>query len=203
MKKIIVCLIMTALMLSCIGCGQSDDKSEATADSVGTEINENAETLAAADAEDAIDYADIEEAVAGEAGEGADDENVAGNEDAVDVEDAGDYDLTAMSSTMVYAKVYQMMIKPEEYIGKKIKMSGQYYASYYDSTELYYHYCIIADATACCSQGIEFIWGDGDHVYPDEYPENYTEIVVEGTYGTYEELGVNYLCILNATMEAV
>jgi hypothetical protein len=49
----------------------------------------------------------------------------------------------------------------------------------------------IADATTCCSQGLEFIW-NGDHVYPDDYPADGTEIELVGVFGTYEELGYTY-----------
>ncbi len=112
-----------------------------------------------------------------------------------------DYDLTAMSSDMVYALVYQMLYDPDTYIGKTVRMSGQYYASYYSETNQYYHYCIIADATLCCSSGMEFVQGESALVYPDDYPENETEIIVVGTFGTYEELGVTYFCLLDASME--
>ena len=100
-----------------------------------------------------------------------------------------DYDLTAMSSDMVYATVYQMMILPEDYEGKTFRMEGSFYATYYEPTQSYYYYCIIQDATACCAQGLEFVWGDGSHKYPDEYPEEYTDVVVEGTFETYREEG--------------
>ena len=100
-----------------------------------------------------------------------------------------DYELTAMSSDMVYATVYQMMILPEDYEGKTFRMEGSFYATYYEPTQSYYYYCIIQDATACCAQGLEFVWGDGSHKYPDEYPEEYTDVVVEGTFETYREEG--------------
>jgi len=102
-----------------------------------------------------------------------------------------DVDLTVLSSTMVYAEVYNMMVRPDDYIGKVVKMRGPYYASYYDETGKYYHYVIIEDATACCQQGLEFIW-DGGHTYPDDYPENNTNIEVVGVFGSYEELGSTY-----------
>ena len=100
-----------------------------------------------------------------------------------------DYDLTAKSSDMEYATVYQMMILPEDYEGKTYRMEGSFYATYYEPTQSYYYYCIIQDATACCVQGLEFVWGDGSHKYPDEYPEEYTDVVVEGTFETYREEG--------------
>jgi len=42
-----------------------------------------------------------------------------------------DLDLTALSSTIVYSEVYNMMVTPEKYIGKTVKMSGAF-SSYYD-----------------------------------------------------------------------
>ena len=105
-----------------------------------------------------------------------------------------DVDLTVMSSTMVYAEVYNIMANPGEYMGKTIKMSGLYYASYYDETDLYYHYVIVEDATACCAQGLEFIW-DGEHAYPDDYPDEQANIEVAGVFGSYDELGRTYYFI--------
>ena len=112
-----------------------------------------------------------------------------------DAESGVDVDLTALSSTMVYAEVYNIMVSPDKYIGKTVKMRGSYYASYYDETGKYYHYVIIEDAAACCQQGLEFIW-NGDHTYPEDYPADGTEVEVVGTFDTYEELGVSYSYIL-------
>jgi hypothetical protein len=114
-----------------------------------------------------------------------------------------DYDLTVMNSDMVYATVYQMMMEPEEYEGKIFRMEGSYYTVYSENTKKYYHYCIIRDATACCAQGMEFVWDDGSHVYPDEYPEENADVIVEGTFETYTESGdSNLYCRLkNASME--
>jgi hypothetical protein len=102
-----------------------------------------------------------------------------------------DIDLTTMSGTLVYAEVYNIMMRPEEYMGKTIKMSGPYYSSYYDKTDLYYHYVIVEDAAACCQQGLEFIW-EGDHAFPDDYPADATRVEVVGEFGSYDELGITY-----------
>lgn len=114
-----------------------------------------------------------------------------------------DYDLTQMSTDMVYATVYQMMMDPATYDGKSFRIEGTFYSVYDDHTKKYYHYCIIQDATACCAQGMEFVWGDGSHVYPDEYPAEDADVIVEGTFETYcEEGDSNLYCRLaNATLE--
>ena len=110
--------------------------------------------------------------------------------------DGIDYDLTAMDGDLVYASVYQMMVEPEAFEGKVIKISGRYYASFYDPNNRYYHYVIIEDAMACCAQGMEFVWDDGSHVYPDEYPKDNSYVEVVGTFETYTETDGQIYCRL-------
>ncbi len=105
-----------------------------------------------------------------------------------------DVDLTALSSTMVYAEVYNMMVSPDNYKGKTVKMAGQFVPYYDESTGNYYFACFISDATACCSQGIEFILA-GDYSYPDDYPSEGETICVIGTFDTYME-GDSMYCTL-------
>ena len=114
-----------------------------------------------------------------------------------------DYDLTNMSKDMVYATVYQLRAEPDKYIGKTLCIDGLYYTGQNEKTGTYYHYSIIKDALACCSQGMEFVWGDGSHVYPDEYPKDGTEIEVKGTFETYKEPGDDtlYCHLVNAEMQ--
>lgn len=116
-----------------------------------------------------------------------------------------DYDLTSMGSDMVYVTVYQFMVNPEDYTGKTVRMKGTYYATWYEPAAQYYHYCIIQDATACCAQGMEFVWEDGSHSDPDEYPEENAEIVVTGTFEAYYDEVDSYLyCRLkDAALEVV
>lgn len=104
-----------------------------------------------------------------------------------------DYDLTEMDSDMVYVMVYQLMIDPEQYIGKTFRIAGSFRAIFSDQTQKWYSYCLVQDALACCAQGVEFVWGDGTHIYPDEYPLEDTRIVVEGTFETYQEEGSDRL----------
>ena len=106
-------------------------------------------------------------------------------------------DLTVLSSTMVYSEVYNMMMVPEEYMGKKVKMSGSFVVYEDETTGKRYFSCMISDATACCSQGLEFVL-QGDYSYPDDYPELYSEITVTGIFNTYEEEGINYCQLIDA-----
>ena len=100
--------------------------------------------------------------------------------------DGVDVDLTQLSSTMVYSEVYNMVFEPEKYIGKTVKMKGIYAVYHDEAKDKYYHACIITDATACCSQGIEFELCD-DYKYPDDYPEEADDICVTGTFDIYKD----------------
>jgi hypothetical protein len=108
-------------------------------------------------------------------------------------------DLTEMSSTAVYGAVYNMMYYPEKFVGKTIKMEGAY-SDYFDiASGNHYFACIIMDATACCAQGIEFSLND-DYKYPDDYPSEGDNIIVEGVFDTYIEESGMYCILRDATL---
>ena len=110
-----------------------------------------------------------------------------------------DVDLTVLSSTLVYAEVYHMVTAPQDYVGQTVKMQGTF-AYYYDQEiDCYYSACIIQDATACCSQGIEFVLTD-EFKFPDDYPEPGTGICVIGEFSTYTEHGPVYGTLKNAKL---
>lgn len=112
--------------------------------------------------------------------------------------DGIDIDLTAMSSTMVYSEVLNMQQDPESYLGKVVKMKGPFNVTEIDDKR--YFACIIADATACCSTGIEFV-RKGDYNYPEDYPEPKQEITVVGTFNTYMEGKSKYLQLKDAEVQ--
>ena len=109
-----------------------------------------------------------------------------------------DVDLSVMDSDMIYATVYQMMSDPEQYVGKTFRIEGKFYVTYDEMTKSQYYYCVIKDATECCAQGLEFVWGDGSHIYPDEYPTDGTEVIVDGTFELYMENDSRYCRLANA-----
>lgn len=110
-----------------------------------------------------------------------------------------DVDLTTLSASMVYGQVYDMVYHPDDYLGKTVKMRGPF--AYYldEATGSEYFAVLITDATACCSQGIEFVL-DGDYSYPDDYPELNSEITVIGRFNFYKEGNVPYCQLTNAQL---
>lgn len=111
-----------------------------------------------------------------------------------------DIDLTKLSSTLVYSEVYNMMVSPDQYLGRTVRMKGQF-AVYEDpQSNSVYFACVIDDATACCSQGLEFVLEDS-YTYPDDYPSLGTEISVTGEFQTYMEDSNLYCHLIHATLE--
>ena len=110
-----------------------------------------------------------------------------------------DVDLTVLNSVMTYSQVYDILMNPEDYKGKVIKMDGMYVCNFPKEGEQFYCACIIMDATACCSQGIEFELDD-TYAFPDDYPEYEDTITVIGTFDTYMDGGYEYCTLRNARL---
>lgn len=110
-----------------------------------------------------------------------------------------DYDLTTMSSTMVYSTVSNMMLYPDVYEGKMVRITGNFNVYHDTAGGRDIFAAIVPDATACCEQGIEFVL-QGEHTYPDDYPEEGQSITIQGLFNTYNEYGFNYVQLKDAEM---
>lgn len=97
------------------------------------------------------------------------------NESGVDV------DLTTFSVTMAFAEVYNMMMAPEDYLGKNIKITGMYDLLKDIETGDSYKGIIIADATACCFQGLGLVFDDS-YTSEEDYPQLSQEVTVVGRF---------------------
>lgn len=122
----------------------------------------------------------------------------------VDVPDAAngeyDVDLTTLDSNMVYAQVYDLIYGEKDYTGQMIRAKGVFDYYFDPQTNQEYFMVLISDATACCAQGIEFVL-DGEHTYPDDYPELGAEIVIHGVFNTYEDAYGSYVQLKDAVIE--
>jgi len=112
-----------------------------------------------------------------------------------------DIDISRMSGTMVYGQVNQMIMYPSKYLGKHIKMKGLFSSYYDEELERRFYGCVIADALACCSQGLAFELAK-PRKYPEQYPAEGDAIIVEGDFD-YEkdEGGGGFPIIRNADMQ--
>ena len=183
-RKIIIALLLSlCLMVLGTACGDDSSDSRGNSNTSPTVSDVLEEGMAEADAEESQERQSgvSENAPAPE--EISDDATLSTTEGI-------DIDLTSISSTMVYSEVYNMMMTPDDYIGKTVKMCGEYATYHDDATGNDYYACIIQDATACCTQGMEFVLADGN--YPTEVG---TEVTVSGVFDTYAE-GDSMYCTL-------
>ena len=115
--------------------------------------------------------------------------------------DGVDLDLTRLSSTMVYSEVFNMRYEPEPYYGNALRIRGLFSAYRNPETGEYYYNCIIPDATACCSQGLQFFPAD-DLSYPEDFPENGEIVTLRGIF-SLDENNVYMCSITDAVIESV
>jgi hypothetical protein len=97
--------------------------------------------------------------------------------------DSTDYiDLSSLGGSRAYKQVDDMMnLRSEKYVGKTVKVKGQY-RNYYSADDQDSHFIYIKDAAGCCSMGIAF-------TYDDVFPKENDTIVIEGTFERHEEAG--------------
>ena len=105
-----------------------------------------------------------------------------------------DYDFSRMDKTMMYTQIYNMLKTPDKYKGKVVRMQGKFGHYYDEKTGKHYFGCVVMDATACCSTGMEFS-RKGRHSYPENYPKLDEPIIVTGRFSSYKE-GKELFCEL-------
>ena len=165
MKRIHGLIIAAAAVMSLAACGNT---------SAVNSIIEEKEASAAAAAVTAA----VQESSSAPAGSKAPAETEASGKEV-------DIDLTKLDANMLYAQISDMVNNSGSYEGKMVRVGGQF-AYYQDDIGREYFAALVSDATACCSQGIEFVLG-GNYSYPDDYPAIDTEITVVGKFNYYTE----------------
>ena len=193
MKKILACIICLTLAFGVTACGKASDK------------DSNGDTKIISDAKNKQENSKSntkkevsKKEVAGDAGKGKSSKSKSKTSS-----NRRDVDLNNLNANVVYSQVFLMMTEPDKFIGKRIRMSGQFnvYAAQEGNpsgvTE--YYAIIIADAQACCQQGIEFVWPG--HTYPDGFPEVKSNASVTGIFEVYEENGKKYCRLVADTVE--
>lgn len=193
MKKILACIICLTLAFGVTACGKASDKDSNGDTKIISDAKNKQENSKSNTKKDVS-----KKEVAGDAGKGKSSKSKSkASSNKIDV------DLNNLNANVVYAQVFQMMTEPDKFIGKRIRMSGQFnvYAAQEGNpsgvTE--YYAIIIADAQACCQQGIEFVWPG--HTYPDGFPEVKSNASVTGIFEVYEENGKKYCRLVADTVE--
>ena len=198
MKKILACIICLTLAFGVTACGKASDK-DSNGDTKIISDAKNKQENSKSDTNKEVSKKEVnKKEVAGDAGKGKSSKSKSKtNSNKIDV------DLNNLNANVVYSQVYLMMTEPDKFIGKRIRMSGQFnvYAAQEGNpsgvTE--YYAIIIADAQACCQQGIEFVWPG--HTYPEGFPEVKSNASVTGIFEVYEENGKKYCRLVADTVE--
>lgn len=193
MKKILACIICLTLAFGVTACGKASDK-DSNGDTKIISDAKNKQENSKSNTKKEVSKKEVSD----DAGKGKSSKSKSKtNSNKIDV------DLNNLNANVVYAQVFQMMTEPDKFIGKRIRMSGQFnvYAAQEGNpsgvTE--YYAIIIADAQACCQQGIEFVWPG--HTYPEGFPEVKSNASVTGIFEVYEENGKKYCRLVADTVE--
>ena len=198
MKKILACIICLTLAFGVTACGKASDK-DSNGDTKIISDAKNKQENSKSDTKKEVSKKEVnKKEVAGDAEKGKSSKSKSKtNSNKIDV------DLNNLNANVVYSQVYLMMTEPDKFIGKRIRMSGQFnvYAAQEGNpsgvTE--YYAIIIADAQACCQQGIEFVWPG--HTYPEGFPEVKSNASVTGIFEVYEENGKKYCRLIADSVE--
>ena len=88
-----------------------------------------------------------------------------------------DFDFTGMSYNVLSGVLFDILIAPEKYVDKTIKVAGQFNTQIHEGKR--YFSVIKWDSTGCCPAGIDFIPPE-NMKFPEDFPENNAEITVCG-----------------------
>ena len=203
MKKLIPLAAAALILASCGNTSTVDSILAKDASASSTDTSSAAENDVSLNAIDSAVIADAEKLASGYWADNNRSATSAPEQvdlDALDLSDGEiDIDLTKLTPNLVYAQVFDMVNSPEKYLGKKVRTAGTFSFTHDAVTNGDYYAVFIADAAACCQQGMEFVL-TGEHKYPDDYPEIGAAITIEGEFNTYTENGWKYCQLKNATM---
>jgi len=93
-----------------------------------------------------------------------------------------DVDLTVLSTTMMEAQIQNIFDNSADFIGKTIKIQGNYLPWDYEGRIIHY---IMVECSSGCPKGFEIMHSDDSYKYPAED----TEIKLTGVFGLYDEDG--------------
>lgn len=106
-------------------------------------------------------------------------------------------DLTAMSSTVMFAELFNMTMEPENYVGRTIKMKGKFSALPNPISGDTEYALLTMDAAACCVQGLDLSLAEGRNGMPAVD----SEVTVTGIFQKYTDQGMTRYRIGDAAWE--
>ena len=117
---------------------------------------------------------------------------------ATELPEGVDVDISKLSGTVLYGRLYDMVTHGDQYEGKVVRMTGtmnQFPVTNRGVEVGVLYSCYIADGEGCCSQGVEFVLPEGS-----TYPPIGQEITVEGVWNNYKLYGIDRYRLLDAKL---
>ncbi len=111
-----------------------------------------------------------------------------------------DIDLSIMNFTMISSITFNMMVSPELFNGKRVKISGYFY-TVVEGNKRYFS-VVLWDPTGCCPAGMDFI-PPASMKYPEDFPEAKEMITVIGTLKYADETGTSLLFLADEVWESL
>lgn len=90
------------------------------------------------------------------------------------------FDLAAAGKLMAYGMMVDIRVAPEDYVGAKIRVGGNYDYALDEDTGDVYHSVTVTDVTGCCAEFMQFVLAEG------EVPGVGRYFVVTGTFEPYD-----------------
>ena len=107
-----------------------------------------------------------------------------------------DWDLTALSSYVIYAQIFNMAASPDTYEGQVVRLKGTFgidKGAAPDGGDVYS--LVTFDEEACCTQSIGLQFAKAGQL-----PKNGREATVTGVFHGYRENGANACMLLDAVL---
>ena len=103
-----------------------------------------------------------------------------------------DYDFTKMNFNIATAQIFNMTVEPEKYKGKTVRFRGLFMSIQEEGFSHRFYSVLQYDATACCQTGFMF-YLPPEKKYPQDYPEEMSEIEVCGVLTATVEDGMDFV----------
>lgn len=102
-----------------------------------------------------------------------------------------DLDLSNMNYNMISSILFKLVVEEEKYLGKKIRIKGQFYSNFDEENNIRHFSVLIYDPTACCQVGLMFI-PRKKLSFPEDFPKQLETCTVTGIFSVKDLNGMSY-----------
>lgn len=102
-------------------------------------------------------------------------------------------DFTKMNYNMASGVIFDMMVAPQKYKNKTMKIHGQFYTEVHSDKRIFA--ILIWDLTGCCPTGVTIV-PLSSMKFPSDFPKQDEYVTVTGTLEIFEIDGEEALCLV-------